>query len=98
MTESISYPPPLPVRTEKRGALARRVCALMLREMATSQGRAPGGYLWAVLEPVAGITLMSLIFSLALRNPSLGVTFPLFYATGMLPFTLFTHLTGRIAQ
>lgn len=81
-----------------RAAPLRRIFALMLREMATSHGRTPGGYLWAVIEPVAGIALLSAVFSMALRNPGLGVTFPLFYATGMLPFTLFTHLVGRIAQ
>ena len=76
----------------------RTIGALVLREMATSYGRSPGGYLWAVIEPVAGIALLSFIFSMGFRAPALGVSFPLFYATGMLPFLLFTHLSSKVAQ
>ena len=79
-------------------AAIRTVGALILREMATSYGRSPGGYLWAIVEPVAGISLLTLIFSMGFRAPALGVSFPLFYATGMLPFLLFTHLANRVAQ
>ncbi len=76
----------------------RTIGALMLREMATSYGRSPGGYLWEVLEPVAGIALLTAVFSLGFRAPALGISFPLFYASGMLPFLMFMHLSGRIAQ
>ena len=38
-------------------ASLRCVIALMLREMATTYGRSPGGYLWVMLEPIAGIAL-----------------------------------------
>lgn len=93
----MTHPPPLAVRPPRRGDSFRVILALMLREMATSHGRSPGGYLWAVIEPVAGIALLSFIFSVALRNPGLGVTFPLFYATGMLPFGMFTLLVSRTA-
>lgn len=93
----MTHPPPLKVRPVGPGDRPRVICALMLREMATSHGRSPGGYLWAVLEPVAGIALLSWIFSMAFRSPGLGVTFPLFYATGMLPFGMFTLLVSRIA-
>jgi capsular polysaccharide transport system permease protein len=33
----------------------RTIVALIMREMATSYGRSPGGYIWAIAEPVAGI-------------------------------------------
>ncbi|MEL6475009.1 MAG: sugar ABC transporter permease, partial [Pseudomonadota bacterium] len=36
-------------RQRRRFASLRSIIALMLREMATSYGRSPGGYLWAVL-------------------------------------------------
>lgn len=81
----------------QRGSLCRTVVALMLREMATSYGRSPGGYVWAVLEPVAAIALFSVVLSLALHSPSLGRSFPLFYATGYLPFMLFFDLAGKTA-
>lgn len=75
----------------------RAIAALILREMATSYGRSPGGYLWAVLEPVAGITLLSLVFAAAFRAPPMGISFPMFYATGMLPFILFSDVQSKIA-
>lgn len=76
----------------------RTISALILREMATTYGRSPGGYLWAVLEPVAGIALLSLVFSIGFHAPALGVSFPMFYATGMIPFVFFTDVTGKLAQ
>ncbi len=82
----------------RRFASLRTITALILREMATTNGRTPGGYLWAVLEPVAGIALLSVVFSIAFRNPALGVNFPLFFATGMIPFVLFGTIVGKLAQ
>lgn len=76
----------------------RAVPALILREMATTYGRSPGGWLWAVVEPVAAIALLSLAFSLAFHAPPLGVSFPLFYATGYLPYILFHDVSSRTAQ
>ena len=75
----------------------RAIVALVLREMSTSYGRSPGGYLWAVLEPVAGIALLTAIFSTGFRSPPIGDNFPIFYATGMLPFQLFTSVSGTVA-
>ncbi|WP_114348809.1 ABC transporter permease [Paracoccus lutimaris] len=77
--------------------MARTVVALMLREMATTYGRSAGGYIWAILEPVLGVTLLAIIFSMALAHPGLGTNFPLFYATGFLPFTMFNDLTNKVA-
>ncbi|MFC3570660.1 ABC transporter permease [Paracoccus sp. TOH] len=77
--------------------MVRIIFALMLREMATTYGRSAGGYIWAVLEPVLGVTLLSVIFSLALQTPGLGTNFPLFYATGFLPFAMFNDLTNKVA-
>lgn len=76
----------------------RSINALILREIATSYGRSPGGYIWALLEPIAGIALLTLVFSVSFHAPALGINFPLFYATGMLPFMMFTHLSNKVAQ
>jgi capsular polysaccharide transport system permease protein len=70
----------------------------MLREMSTTHGRVPGGYLWAVAEPLAGIALLSVIFAIGFHAPALGTSFPLFYATGLLPFLAFSDITGKLAQ
>ena len=79
------------------GKVERVVFALMLREMSTAYGRSPGGYLWAVAEPVLALAALSAVFSLALRNPPLGDSFALFYATGYLPFMLFNDVANKAA-
>ena len=74
------------------------IAALMLREMATVYGRSSIGYVWALLEPVLGIALLSAIFALAFNAPPLGVSFPLFYASGLLPLVLFLDVTQKTGQ
>lgn len=76
----------------------RSILALILREMSSTYGRHPGGYIWAILEPVAALTLLSIVFSVAFRAPALGDNFPLFYATGYLPFMLYNDVSNKIAQ
>ena len=89
-----SLPPALPpIRHHKRPfATSRTILALMLREMSTRYGRTPGGYLWTVIEPLAAIIFLSFGFSLMLKNPSLGNSFLLFYATGYMPFDIYMTL------
>jgi len=72
--------------------------ALMLREMSSTYGNSPGGYLWAILEPLGAIALLSFAFSLLLRTPSLGSNFVLFYATGYLPFLLYQSVSVAVAH
>jgi capsular polysaccharide transport system permease protein len=70
----------------------RSILALMLREMSTRYGRTPGGYIWAVAQPVAALIVMSVAFSVLLRTPPLGNSFILFYASGYLPFTVYANV------
>jgi capsular polysaccharide transport system permease protein len=95
--------PPDNVGAQRAGAVRpfasiRTITALILREMATTYGRSPGGYFWAVLEPVAGIALLSFLFSFALVHPALGTNFQLFYATGLVPLTMFVSISSKIGQ
>lgn len=90
-------PPQRPRRFRRRFASTATVLALVLREMETSYGRSPGGYLWAVLEPAAGIALLTVIFSIGFRSPPIGTSFELFYASGMLPFLLFIDVSNKVA-
>ena len=92
-----SFAPLTPRPRMRRFATLRAVLALMLREMATTYGRSPGGYLWAVLEPVGGIAILTLIFSFGFNKPSLGTNFPIFYATGVLPFMMFNSVCNRVS-
>lgn len=95
--------PPAPARTPGLGLTTsfrtpRTVFALMLREMSTRYGRSPGGYIWAILEPLGGVLVLALAFSMLLRTPSLGNSFILFYATGFVPFTLYQSISNTVAR
>ena len=75
----------------------RVVFALVLREMGTRFGRSAGGYLWALLEPLGGIVLLAVAFGLALRTPPMGTSFLLFYATGIVPFSMFNTMSKAVS-
>jgi len=66
--------------------------------MATTYGKSAGGYLWVVLEPVLGIALLSFVFSLAFRTPSLGTNFVIFYATAYLPYFMYMDLSRKVGS
>ncbi|CRL10884.1 Polysialic acid transport protein KpsM [Phaeobacter italicus] len=87
-----------PKTTKRRFATVRTIGALILREMSTRYGRTPGGYVWAILEPLAAIMVLSIGFSLVIRTPSLGTSFLLFYATGFLPFNLYQTISLTTAR
>lgn len=95
--EALVNLPQTPAAKKRSFASLRAITALILREMSSTYGRSPGGYLWAILEPVAGITLLSLVFSAAFRSPSLGVSFPMYYATGLLGFNMFVDVHAKVA-
>lgn len=81
----------------RRFKTGRTVTALILRELGTTYGSSPGGYVWALLIPIGGILLLSFIFGLLLRSPSLGTNFPLFKASGLLIFMMFNEVSGAVA-
>ena len=106
-----SIPAPLPQRRGRQGpsvlkevrkhrsfASLRTIGALVLREMQTSHGRASGGYLWAIAEPVGGIVLLTLIFSVGFRSPPIGTNFAIFYATGVVPFMAYLDMSNKVAN
>jgi capsular polysaccharide transport system permease protein len=84
-------------RVQRRFGHPRTIAALMLREMGSRYGSNPGGYVWAVLEPLGMIIVLSMAFALMLRSPPLGNSFLLFYATGVLPYGLFGTIS-RVAM
>lgn len=77
---------------------ARTITALILREMSSRYGKSPGGYVWAIIEPMGMIIVLSFGFSLLLRSPSLGNSFILFYATGYLAYIMFLKLSQVVAS
>lgn len=80
--------------------MVRTIGALILREISTSYGRSPGGYIWALADPILGIALLTVIFQYALgsNTPLIGTSFPLFYASGYLPFTMYLDVSNKTAQ
>lgn len=75
----------------------RVIAALFIREMNTAYGRSSLGYLWSFIEPIGGIVILAISFSLIFRTPPLGDSFLLFYATGYLPFSMYVALHSRLA-
>lgn len=75
----------------------RVIFALVVREMGTTYGRSIGGYFWAIAQPLGGIVLLAVAFSLALRTPPLGHSFLLFYATGIIPFSMFNSMSSGVS-
>jgi capsular polysaccharide transport system permease protein len=74
------------------------IAALVLRGMGARNSRSAGGYLWAILEPLGGIFLLSIAFSVILRTPPLGSSFILFYDTGVVPFRLYSAMAGQVSS
>ena len=41
---------------------------LALREIATTYGRSPGGYVWALADPILGVALLTLVFDVLMNG------------------------------
>jgi capsular polysaccharide transport system permease protein len=91
-------PVPVPGPARRTGTLhfqrLRVIFALLVREMGSTYGRSAGGYFWAIGQPLGGVVLLAVAFSLALRTPPLGTSFMLFYATGIVPFTMYNAMVN----
>lgn len=88
----------LPAFESPRFQAIRAIIALVLREMGTTYGRSPGGYVWAILQPIGALVIMSIAFSAVLRAPSLGTSFVLFYATGFLTFSGYGEIQNKVSN
>ncbi len=76
----------------------RVLMAMIIREMNTRFGRTWGGYIWAVLEPVAMIALLSAAFSQFIHVPPVGSSFVLFYASGFVPFYFYSEIANATSS
>ncbi len=68
------------------------VFALIVRELNARFGRFRLGYAWAILEPLALITILSCIRLAIGRSDLAGLPYPVFFASGIMPFLLFQHI------
>ncbi|MBS9478924.1 ABC transporter permease [Ancylobacter radicis] len=73
----------------------RVIIALMLREMRLRSVQSRMSYLLALFEPILHLAVMIAIFTFLGRRPDFGTSMLLFLATGIVPFFLFTHVSGR---
>lgn len=94
MTDATPALPPPPERP--RFVALRSILAILLREMEAQYGRNPGGYIWAVVQPVALLIVMAIAFGLIMRAPALGTSFILFYASAYLPLEFFSGVEGKV--
>jgi capsular polysaccharide transport system permease protein len=67
----------------------------MLRELESSDSRTSLGFLWSLIDPIATITLMSVVFGIISRTPPVGTNFPLFYMTGVVPFGIYATIAAK---
>jgi capsular polysaccharide transport system permease protein len=87
--------PPLAVR-RRSYRFPRVIFALMAREMISRYSRSTGGYIWAVADPVLAIGVMSIVFSAMFRQPSIGTSFIVFFASGYIPFRMYADVQGNV--
>src|SRR3546814_16879791 len=89
----------MPLSLEKRssfGMVRAVVFALVLREMQTRFGARRMGAFWMLFEPIAHVILMLFIFGFIRGREVPGMEFPVFFATGIIPFLMLRNLTLRI--
>lgn len=71
--------------------------ALLMREMTTRYGKSAGGYVWAIVEPLGAVLILSLVFSAFARHPPLGEHIPMFFATGYMAFHVYSDISGVVS-
>jgi lipopolysaccharide transport system permease protein len=66
------------------------VAFLALRDLQVRYKQAAFGMLWAVVQPLAGLVVFTVVFDRLAKVPSDGVPYPLFALVGMTVWTLFS--------
>jgi capsular polysaccharide transport system permease protein len=72
--------------------MIRVIYALILRETHNRYGNLKIGYLWALIEPMLFVVILSIVFSYIQQRNSGPMPPTLFYVTGILPYFLFLHV------
>jgi capsular polysaccharide transport system permease protein len=81
----------------RRFRTVRVVMALILREIGSRDSRSSLGFLWAIIDPIATVAILSIAFSLFTRTPRLGTSFPLYYVTGIVPFHIYSQISNKVS-
>lgn len=72
------------------------VFALVLREMSARVGGQWVGAIWTVFEPLAHVLMLVTVFGLLRARSMPGIEYPVFLATGLIPFFFFQKLVTRL--
>lgn len=75
---------------------ARVIGALVLRETRATFGTSQLGYLWAIVTPVVGVAVLVGVFASFGRQPPLGSSLALFFATGFLSLEFYRKLSSSL--
>jgi len=76
-------------------AICRVNFALMLRETKTRYGRLQIGYIWAFLEPILVISVLSVVFKYIRMREMPGMPLAQFLISGFIPFMLFRDIVTQ---
>lgn len=79
-------------------AFVHSVWTIMLREMMARFGRHDLGYLWAVLEPLIHVLVLSFIFYFIRMRETLGMNPVLFVATGIIPLFFYMKTSSILTN
>ncbi|PTW61018.1 capsular polysaccharide transport system permease protein [Breoghania corrubedonensis] len=76
----------------------RNTSSMVLREMRSKFGEQKLSYVWALVEPLGWILMMSTIFlAMGSHVPPVGDSFVMFFSTGLVPFSAFKD-TGNVVR
>lgn len=67
---------------------------LTMREIKARYKQSFLGFFWVILQPLFQMIIMSFVFSNIMRFPNLGVPYPIFLYTGLLPWIFFNTAIG----
>lgn len=73
------------------------ITALIERDVVAALGSHPVGAIWAILEPVLAILILTGLFYIIVPAPPLGDSFALFYATGVIPLFAVQTVSQKMA-
>jgi capsular polysaccharide transport system permease protein len=74
------------------------IYALLLRELSSTFGKNRGGFVWALVEPIAHLLVPVFIFTFIRQRLIPGVEYPVFLVYGFLPFLLFKSICLQIVN
>jgi capsular polysaccharide transport system permease protein len=80
------------------GTMIRVIGALLLRETRVRFGKTQIGYLWAILEPLAGVLVFATMFGFIGRQPGAGNSLLLYFAISILGFNIYRKVSASVGS